>query len=138
MKKTIMIAVGVVSAGVVAAVAAAALAGHPVPTGPAASSAPPVTSTAPVEVVTLTLDVRGDNDTRVSYTCVDDAGKVSSCTAVGNPLWQKRVTVPVGTTVTLNADGGMLPPWCAITDEADSVPPLDSDHETARCEWVAK
>ena len=129
-----------VSAAVVVGVAAVSYVVHE-PT----SYAPPGAVAAPVAAqVTLTLHVKGDQSTRVSYTASDTKGHAATHSAMLlGPLWSTRVTVPAGTTVSVRADGGLLLPDCSITDEADTTPPLDRDNEAsgdgmARCEWVAK
>jgi hypothetical protein len=89
--------------------------------------------------VTLTLSATGDTTTQVVYTCADAAGVVSTCGPELVPApnaWSKRVTVPAGTVVRVQARGGVLPGWCSIADASDQ---LRLDHDKAgACMAVAE
>jgi len=67
-----------------------------------------------------------------------ESGVVDVCGPVRVPgldVWTTKVTVPAGTTVRVQAEGGMLGPTCMITDESDRI---RLDHqESGECETVA-
>lgn len=99
-----------------------------------------VAPTAPaVETVTLMLHGKGDPGELVSYSCPDGAGDMSTCQASipAGGLWSEKVPVPVGATVFVQVSEGLLPPWCSIMDQTDTVERA-RDHATGKCEWVAK
>jgi len=110
---------------------------------PPSSSPPPVADSSPVpspvdQLVTLTLHATGDRSTTVVHTCVDGSGVVGTCTTrlSAASVWTTTVAVPAGTTVRVNADGGVIPPWCSIADESDRNV-LNADHAGGSCLWVA-
>jgi hypothetical protein len=133
MKRTARIAVVVVSALVIAVAAVAWLVSGPAADAPTTSS-PPET-----EMVTLWLHAAGDVSTRVTYTCVDDAGQLGVCeTTVKGGVWAEDVTVPAGATVRVQAKSDtMIPPWCSIAEKTDRNV-LHQDRDGGVCEWVAK
>jgi hypothetical protein len=71
---------------------------------------------------TVTVGATGDASTAVSYTCASSVGKVKTCTAtIAGGVWSKKVTVPQGTVVRVQAHGGVLSPECWISDKDDVV-----------------
>lgn len=85
--------------------------------------------------VTLTLSATGDSSTGITYTCGDN--ETTPCGGTVSPwgVWNERVTVPWGTTVRVQARGGVLSPTCSIADSSDR---LVLDHEEdGMCEVVA-
>lgn len=91
------------------------------------------------ESVTLTIGASGDTDTRVSYTCADAVGNVDVCgpePVSTEGVWHKKVSVPPGTVVRVQARGGVLPPHCWISDKSDQIT-LASNESGQTCEAVA-
>ena len=116
-----------------AAVAVAACGGNTSTSSPPASTR----EAAAVEMVTLTLGATGDAGTEVTYTCME-ADVVDECVdRVPAPdVWSTQVTVPVGTTVRVQARGRVIRSLCTIADESDTER-LDYSN-VGECEAVAK
>lgn len=93
----------------------------------------------PVRSVTVTLSVTGDATTRVEYTCADGSGVVDTCGPEPVPVrdvWSKRVSVPAGTTVRVQARGGVVPALCEISDASDRAVLVHG--ERGVCETVVR
>jgi hypothetical protein len=129
MRKLTMIAIGATSAAAALAVASVALfAGSPRAVAP---GKPPTTTEA--EMVTLNLYASGA--TTIRYTC----GEPDLCEVSTSPadLWSKKITVPPGTEVKVEArSSSMVPARCSIADEKDQRV-VYRDPETGNCLYVA-
>lgn len=134
MSRVWKIALVAVSALVMVGVAMAWFVNDSTDAPPGAQQEPPA-----AVMVTLTLSATGDTSTRVTYTCGDEAGGVTSCgpEQVRGGVWSAKVTVPAGTTVRVQTAGGVIRSLCSIADETDRVK-LNPDEQTGDCEAVAK
>lgn len=88
------------------------------------------------EGVTLVLHATGTTGTLVTYTCVE-GGEVSVCQEPVNGLWVKKITVPLGTVVMVQARGGIVPSDCSITDESDRMV-LNGNRDVGECVWMVE
>lgn len=120
---------GISFAVLVLAVAACSNGG---PSPVAASSTAPPTPTMTITIGAATSFV----GVQVRYTCIQ-SDKIATCGPESvSGVWTKKLTVPVGTVVRVQAsgNGAYLPPSCWIADETDHLVFNKSDNGSCQAE----